>query len=94
MCQCCWQINPESAAKTLAPSTVVESESSEDEEVEEVVEVPYEYTEDELVWQEIIKDEVVERSLPQVKGMYPYSGQGIETEKGEVGRFTRLEENI
>ena len=82
---CCQQINPESAAKTLAPPTVIDSESEEDEEFEEVVEVPYEYTEEELVWKEVTKEEVVERSLPQVKGMYPYSGQGLEMEKGEVG---------
>ena len=69
----------------MAPSTVIDSESEEDEDFEEVVEVPYEYTEEELVWKEVTKEEVVERSLPQVKGMYPYSGQGLEMEKGEVG---------
>ena len=67
------------------PPTVIDSESEEDEDFEEVVEVPYEYTEEELVWKEVTKEEVVERSLPQVKGMYPYSGQGLEMEKGEVG---------
>ena len=64
---------------------MVESESEdEEEEVEEVVEVPYEYMDEELVWQEVMKEEVVERSLPQVKGMYPYTGQGLQMEKGEV----------
>ena len=89
-----WQINPESAAKTLAPPTVIDSESEEDEDFEEVVEVPYEYTEEELVWKEVTKEEVVERSLPQVKGMYPYSGQGLEMEKGEVGWFGWSEQDF
>lgn len=29
-------------------------------------------------------DEVVEKKIPQVKAMYPYSGQGLEVAKGEV----------
>ena len=56
-----------------------ESESEEEEEVE--VEVPYTYEVEE--WQDDV-EETVERVVPQVKAMYPYSGQGMKMTKGEV----------
>ena len=31
-----------------------------------------------------VREETVERKIPQVKAMYPYSGQGMEMAKGEV----------
>lgn len=52
--------------------------------MEEWVDVPYEYEEMETVEKEVMKEEVVERKIPQVKSMYTYNGQGIKVDKGEV----------
>ena len=46
-----------------------------DEEVEEIVE------------KEVIKDVVQEIRVPQVKALYPFTGQGLKMAKGEVGRM-------
>ena len=57
---------------------------SEDEYVEEIIDVPYEYEVEQIVEKEVVKEEVIEKKVAQVKAMYPYKGQGLETKKGEV----------
>lgn len=52
---------------------------------EELVDVPYEYEVEEVREQEVMKEEVVERRVPQVKANFVYKGNGMEMEKGEVG---------
>ena len=42
---------------------------------------------EELRQKEVMKEEIVERKIPQVKSMYPFSGQGIELGKGEVNHI-------
>ena len=39
---------------------------------------------EELQERDEVREETVERRIPQVKAMYPYSGQGMEMEKSEV----------
>ncbi|KAK3093776.1 hypothetical protein FSP39_020076, partial [Pinctada imbricata] len=58
--------------------------SDEEEYVEEVVEVPHEVEVEEIREREVIQDVVETRKIPQVKAMYPYKGQGMKVEKGEV----------
>ncbi|CAL1542371.1 unnamed protein product [Lymnaea stagnalis] len=60
-----------------------ENEEPEDEE-EEVIEVPREVEVEEIVEREVLQDVVETRKIPQVKAMYPYNGQGLTMEKGEV----------
>lgn len=55
-----------------------------------MLQVPYEYVEQVPQEREVIKEEQVERRIPQVKSMYPYKGQGMEIAKGEVGTFIRF----
>jgi len=66
----------------MAPNGNVEPED--DEEEEEYVDVPYTYEVEEIEEQETTKDEVVERKIPQLRAMYPYNGNGMEIQKGEV----------
>ena len=56
-----------------------EAEVETDEEVEEIVE------------KEVIKDVVQEIKVPQVKALYPFTGQGLKMAKGEVGRMIKLD---
>jgi len=65
----------------MAPNGNVEPE---DDEEEEYVDVPYTYEVEEIEEQETTKDEVVERKIPQLRAMYPYKGNGMEMQKGEV----------
>ncbi|XP_013777045.2 LOW QUALITY PROTEIN: spectrin beta chain, non-erythrocytic 1-like [Limulus polyphemus] len=51
---------------------------------EEFVLVPTEEWVDEIVEQEVFKDVTEERKVFQVKALYPFSGKGIEMQKGEV----------
>ena len=74
-----FQIKPEVAVTKQK----VESES-EEEWAEEEVETPIEVEVVELVEREVMKDEVVEKRVPQVKALYPYKGQGLQIDKGEV----------
>ena len=54
---------------------------------EEWIEVPYEYEVEEIKEQPGgFKEEVVERSVPQIKALYSYKGNGMEAVKGEVSK--------
>jgi len=55
-----------------------------DEVQQEFVDVPYEYEVEEMQEQDVMKEEVVERSIPQIKALFPYQGNGMVAEKGEV----------
>jgi len=46
--------------------------------------VPVEYYEEEPFERTEYKTVTEERAVPQVKGLYPFSGQDIEVTKGEV----------
>ena len=48
------------------------------------MEVPHEVEVEEVREREVIQDVVETRKIPQVKAMYPYKGQGMKVEKGEV----------
>ncbi|XP_012946429.2 spectrin alpha chain, non-erythrocytic 1 [Aplysia californica] len=61
-----------------------EQENGEEEEEEEVVEVPRQVEVEEVVEREMLQDVVETRKIPQVKAMYPYKGQGMKVDKGEV----------
>ena len=39
----------------------------------------------------MIKDVVQEIKVPQVKALYPFTGQGLKMAKGEVGRMIKLD---
>ena len=70
---------------TLAvPNGGVDQADDDDEEDEEVADVPYTYEVEEIQEQEQVRDEVVERTVPQIKANYPYKGNGMEMAKGEV----------
>ena len=76
----------QSTAAMLTPTNTVQPESeSEEEYKDEVVDVPYEYEVEEERLREAIKEELVERTIPQVRASYPYNGQGMSVDKGEVG---------
>lgn len=62
----------------------VDGEVEEDEEEEEVIQVPKEVEVEELVEREILQDVIETRKIPQVKAMYAYKGQGFSVDKGEV----------
>lgn len=66
--------------------TVANGKAAEDDEEdeEEIVDVPYTYDVEEIHEQEVVKEEVVERTLPQVRASYAYKGNGMEMDKGEV----------
>ena len=66
----------------LAPKEVVREE--EEEEDYEQVEIPYQYEVEEVQEMPVVKEQVVEKVLHQVKAMYPYKGQGMVVDKGEV----------
>lgn len=59
-------------------------DKSDEETVEEVVEVPHEIEVEEVREREVMQDVVETRKIPQVKAMYLYKGQGMKIEKGEV----------
>lgn len=52
---------------------------------EELIDVPYEYEVEEIREQEVMKEEVVEKRVPQIKASFAYKGNGMEMDKGEVG---------
>ena len=74
-------MNPQVAARSRMADGIHEDS---DESEEEWVEVPYEYEVEELVEREALREEIVERQLPQVRAMYPYKGQGMKVDKNEV----------
>lgn len=59
-------------------------DKSDEEMVEEVIEVPHEVEVEEMREREVMQDVVETRKIPQVKAMYTYKGQGMKVEKGEV----------
>jgi spectrin beta len=60
------------------------AEEEEEEEDYEQIEVPYQYEVEEVQERPVVKEETVEKTIPQVKALYPYKGQGINIDKGEV----------
>ena len=87
------QINPEDSAlhsredsTDSAAAFHPEEEDSEEEAVEEWVEVPYQYQVEETRQKDTFVEEVVEKKIPQVRAMYPYKGNGLDFAKGEVRR--------
>jgi hypothetical protein len=66
--------------------TVANGRAADDDEEdeEEIVDVPYTYEVEEVHEQEVVKEEVVERTVPQVRASFAYKGNGMEMEKGEV----------
>jgi len=66
----------------LAPNGSIAPDDEEEE--EEYVDVPYTYEVEEIEEQETSKEEVVEKSIPRIRAMYPYKGNGMEMQKGEV----------
>ncbi len=60
------------------------SPSKEDDYVTELVDVPYEVEEEEVVEKEVMREEVIEKRYPQVKAVYAYTGHGMKVAKGEV----------
>ena len=63
------------------------SPSKEDEYMSEIVDVPYEVEEEQVVEKEEMREEIVEKKYPQVKAVYAYSGHGMKVAKGEVCGF-------
>jgi spectrin beta len=59
-------------------------DESDEELVEEVIDVPREVEVEEVREREVMQDVVETRKIPQVKAMYAYKGQGMKVEKGEV----------
>ncbi|XP_061172689.1 spectrin beta chain, non-erythrocytic 5-like [Saccostrea echinata] len=59
-------------------------DKSDEELVEEVIEVPHEVEVEEIREREVMQDVVETRKIPQVKAMYAYKGQGMKIEKAEV----------
>ena len=68
----------------LTPNEDAEEEDDED---YEQVDVPYEYEVEEVQERPVVKEELIEKAIPQVKAMYRYQGQGMAVEKGEVTAF-------
>ena len=84
------QMSAETAAAQLSPMHRAADSGSEEEEeeFEEVfVDVPYQYQVEEVREREELQDDVVEKKIPQVKAMYPYSKDGLNMKKGEVGNL-------
>ena len=66
------------------------SPREEDEYFTELVDVPYEVQEEEIVEKEVVKETIEEKQYPQVKASYAYSGQGLTVAKGEVSHILSL----
>jgi len=78
-------MTPEKTSRLTVPMAQTPGDNEDEDEVEqEFVDVPYEYEVEEVQEQEVMKEEVVERSIPQIRALYPYSGNGMEMEKGEI----------
>ncbi|XP_071480964.1 spectrin beta chain-like [Diadema antillarum] len=58
--------------------------TDEEEYTEEVVDVPYEVEEEEIVERVVVKEMIEERKYPQVRAMYNYKGQDMKVAKGEL----------
>jgi len=67
-----------------APNGNVEPADDEEGSEEEYVDVPYTYEVEEVEERETTKDEVVERSIPRLRALFAYKGNGMEIQKGEV----------
>ncbi|XP_074649217.1 spectrin beta chain-like isoform X2 [Tubulanus polymorphus] len=51
---------------------------------EELIDVPYQVEEEQIVHKEVMRDVILDEKVPQVKALYPYRGQGIKVNQGEV----------
>lgn len=78
------QVQAGKAAASLAPPTATNVADEDEEDEEEYVDVPYTYEVEEIQEQEVMKEEVVERTVPRIKALYAYKGNGMEVAKGEV----------
>jgi len=72
------------SSQTLLSAPNGNVEPDDDGEEEEYVDVPYTYEAEEIEEQEMTKDEIVERSIPRLRALYAYKGNGMEIQKGEV----------
>ena len=89
---CVLQITPEEAAKKMKMNESVDEADAVAEDEEQVIEVPCEVEVEEVVEREVIKEVMEERRVPQVRALYPYKGQDMKVNKGEVshkGQITR-----
>lgn len=86
------QLKPVEDTTDAAPAS--DKEDDADEVVEEWVDVPYQYQVEEVQQKDSVVEEVVEKKVPQVKAMYPYSGHGMNITKGEVRDKICLDDNI
>ena len=77
------QTTPAKSTSLLSATNGSVGDDDEEDE-EEFVDVPYTYEVEEIQEQEVMKEDVVERTLPQVRAMYNYKGNGMEMDKGEV----------
>ena len=65
-----------------APNGNIEPDDEDEE--EEYVDVPYTYEVEEVQEQETTKEETVKKSIPRLRALYAYKGNGMEMQKGEV----------
>ena len=72
----------------MSPSTLSAPngniEADDDDVEEEYVDVPYTYEVEEIEEQETTKEEIVKKEIPRLRALYPYKGNGMEMQKGEV----------
>ncbi|XP_022241663.1 spectrin beta chain, non-erythrocytic 1-like [Limulus polyphemus] len=73
-----------SGIATLSVLDNTPEEPEKEEWIEEVIMVPTEEWVDEIVEQEVLRDTIEERRIPQVRALYAFRGQGMEMQKGEV----------
>ena len=71
-------------SRTLLSAPNGNVEQDDDDEEEEYVDVPYTYEVEEIQEQETTKDEIVKKSIPRLRALYAYKGNGMEMQKGEV----------
>ena len=72
------------ASRTLLSAPNGNVEQDDDDEEDEYVDVPYTYEVEEIQEQETTKDEIVKKSIPRLRALYAYKGNGMEMQKGEV----------
>jgi len=72
------------ASRTLLSAPNGNVEHDDEDEDEEYVDVPYTYEVEEIQEQETTKEEIVKKSIPRLRALYAYKGNGMEMQKGEV----------